>query len=241
MKTSIVIATRNKNEELGRTLESIYSQNLEIEFEVIVIDDGSSDYTPILLYGYALDHPDTFVYRSLDNHQYRNPSIARNVGYRLAKGEVVIAQSDDVIHMAANSIMQLTNRLEEGTFLIATVWDYDIKKGVRRQLLTGKRCLRPFFFLGSLWRSDLYAIGGNDEEFVAPAYDDNWFGDCLMRGLGLTPVFLDEVVGHHQQHFRPQELAKMVGPSKELYQRKVEQAHSGKILWQSSGGPWNGS
>lgn len=238
MKTSIVMSTRNKWAELIRTLESIFRQTLdEVDFEVIVIDDGSDDFTPAVLYEYEHNY-DNFTYRRLHNPDYRNPSVARNVGYRLATGKVIIAQSDDVIHANHNTISQLTNLLVPGRFLLATVWDFNVKKSQRCQLYTGLKCPRPFFFLGSLWRSDLYAVGGNDEEFVAPGYDDNWFADCLMRGQGLVPVFLEQVVGLHQQHSRLQNLVELVRSSHQLYRRKVCQALAEEIAWEASGGAW---
>lgn len=237
MKTSIVMATKDKDQYLRRVLDSIYVQNVPFDYEVIVVDDGSTDTTPKVCADKLRIGKDRYV--RLDNDRYRNPSVARNVGYRLARGEIVIAQSDDVIHHTPTSIEVLSNRLEKsGEFLIATVHNYDMIAARIIQLYTGKGWKRPFFFLGSLWRRDLYAVGGNDEDFIDPGYDDDWFGDCLTKGLKLIPKFLDDVVGLHQSHPKPKNLSMLVRPSSELYARKIKMAKMGEIPWQARGGPW---
>ncbi len=227
MRCSIVLATRNKAEYLKRTLRSIKRQDVPFEYEVIVVDDGSTDQTREVCKRAGVR------YIKLENAIYRNPAAARNVGYRVATGKIIIAQSDEVIHHTPNTIELLCSRLKQGEFLLATVYNYIVKTQQRKAMYTGKRNKRPFFFLGSLWRKDLYAVGGNDEEFTKPGYDDDWFADCLIRGLGLRPRFTDAVVGHHQDHPRPQGLSHKVLPSKRLWEQKRKAG-----VFVATGGPW---
>ena len=140
-----------------------------------------------------------------------------------------------MLHHTEDSIAKLA-MVPPKQFNIATVWNY--KNGRQDRLYTGADNPRPFFFLGALRIEDLFAVGGNDEEFVAPGYDDNWFADCLMKGLGLLPNFLTSVVGYHQDHPRPKGLAKLVEPSRKLYEQKVAAAKAGDIPYCASGGPW---
>jgi len=248
-KCSICIATKNKAVPLRRTLRSIVDQRPGFDYEIIVADDGSEDNTKGVCLEFeketaGVSGPDVgFKYIHLENPRYRNPSVARNATYREAKGEIVIAQSDDVIHHSPDAIKMLVSELQHGEFVIATVVNWDMGTGSpakfgRLTEYTGLSNPRPLFFLGALWRSDLYAVGGNDEEFVEPCYDDDWFADCLIHGLKLKPRFLTNVVGHHQHHSRPSNLAAMAKISKRLYRRKVADAKAGKIPWCASGGPW---
>jgi glycosyltransferase involved in cell wall biosynthesis len=235
---SICIATKNKQDYVMKVLESIYAQIEDSpKFEVIVVDDGSDDET----YGRckSWERYSNFRLHHLDNPNYRNPSVARNHAYRWAKGEIIIAQSDDVVHRG-NAIQDLCYALNPKEFVIANVFnvqgfppDFHIISEY-----TSPKYRRPFFFLGALWKKDLYAIGGNDEEFTEPGYDDDWFGDCLINGLGLTPIFTKDVVGYHINHHRPQGLSSLVEPSKILYAEKRRQALAGEIKWEASGGPW---
>lgn len=246
MKCSIVMSTKNKAEALIRTIQSIRKQKVPFDYELIVVDDGSDPLTDEYFEFYEMIsgercpgntqyicEQEGCTYIRLENNVYRNPSLARNVGYRAAIGDIIIAQSDEVIHHTPNAIEILCEELHRGEFLLSTVYDYDVMKDYRKALYVGNDRQRPFFFLGSLWRKDLYIIGGNDEEFITPGYDDDWFAQCLMKGINLTPRFLDSVIGYHQAHRRSPKLERLMIPSYILYNQKIERG-----VFIASGGPW---
>ena len=231
---SVVLASRNKASYLDLTLSSIFAQNVPFPFEVIVVDDGSTDKTVEVCQKYPV------IYYHLDNPRYRNPSVARNVGYRAARGKVIIAQSDDIVHITPNTIEYLVSSLKEGQFLLASVDNYEYKEGKPSKFIMNycsSKTKRPYFFLGALKRSDLYAIGGSDEEFVEPCFDDNWFADCLIHGRKLKPAYTDKAKGHHQSHPHGKETHLKEYLSKELYERKKTAAAQAGV-YISSGGPW---
>jgi hypothetical protein len=234
IRCSIVMATRNKANALATTLESIMAQKVPFPFEVIVVDDGSTDNTADVCRRYGVQ------YHYLENPRYRNPSKARNVGYRAARGDVILAQSDEVVHVTPHAIEFLTCNLRPGEVLLAQVDNYHYRNGKPAKFLQqycGFARQVPYFFLGALWRRDLYAIGGNDEEFVEPCYDDNWFADCLVKGLGLRVRYTGQVEAHHQDHVRETGDHAREDVSRKLYAAKIAEAeHTGHYC--SSGGPW---
>jgi len=88
-KISIVIPTYNRADMVPEAVESVLNQQFR-SFEVIVVDDGSTDHTPALLAGFT---PAITVIRQ-DN---RGVSAARNRGIRNAKGEfIALLDSDDL-------------------------------------------------------------------------------------------------------------------------------------------------
>lgn len=235
MKCSIVIASYNKAYYLHLVLRSIFAQDPPFSFECIVVDDGTPNEST---HEVCRKFP-VYYHRVGRESGFKNQSHARNVGYRAARGEVVISQSDDTVHISPNCIQHLVDDLQPGTFLVANVFNTDEagnKINTYGIEYTGPTRQVPFFFLGSLFRSDLYSIGGNDEDFmVAPGYEDNWFGDCLRSGANLMPVYSSTIVGHHLDHPRPSYSMEL---SAEVYRKKVEDASKGKIPWCASGGPW---
>jgi len=232
---SICMATYNKAEYLRESLASIRSQEVAFPFEVVVVDDGSTDNTYDVCKRYGVDQ-----YIRLESDGYRNPGIPRNIAYRAAKGEILILQSDDVIH-PAGSLDILCSRLIEGTFVIIHTFEYDavLKKLGAPITLSTREVPKPFFFLGSVWRSDVFAVGGNDEDFQVPGAEDNWFADCLIKGQGLMPVYVKDMIALHQTHKRPKQLQAWVRKSRQIYQRKLRAANAKKIPWKSSGGAWD--
>jgi glycosyltransferase involved in cell wall biosynthesis len=232
---------------LLKTLTSIFEQKVPFEFEVIVADDGASDKEQTAR-KICEQFPVKYIPIERDNVK-RNPCVARNIAYRAATGSVIIAQSDEVVHVSPNVIETLVLELESKpkSFIIASVlgcgpddnpwsvytgrWyrDGNPKPYQSRHL--------PYFFLGALWRRDLYAVGGNDEEFVGyQGYDDDWFAKCLENGLGLKAVYVDSVVGHHLYH-ECHDTKEKYTLSKAFYRRKCEMAQQENV-WRAAGGPW---
>lgn len=118
MKASICIATYDRPEILRRTLESIYCQSPPFDFEVVVVDDGGRSAREV-----CGEFP--VWYRRIERTGgRRGPAVARNMAYRVAHGEVLICQSDDVAH-SPDAIRRLVEELQEGEFVVATVWNVD--------------------------------------------------------------------------------------------------------------------
>jgi GT2 family glycosyltransferase len=85
---SVIIPVFNRAWCLETTLQSVWDQTFR-NFEVIVVDDGSTDGTPALMRQF----PEVRVHRWEDN---RGVSSARNWGIQMARGEwVCFLDSDD--------------------------------------------------------------------------------------------------------------------------------------------------
>lgn len=86
---SVIIATYNRANFLSETIESVLNQRFK-DFELIVVDDGSSDETGEILAAYG----------STIRHYYQDnsgPSAARNVGVAHANAQwIAIQDSDDL-------------------------------------------------------------------------------------------------------------------------------------------------
>jgi len=90
MLISVVIPVHNRRSELKRALESILKQTHQ-EFEVIVVDDSSTD-SPETLTRELNDPRIKFI----RNGSKSNANIARNIGIKAAMGEyVAMLDSDD--------------------------------------------------------------------------------------------------------------------------------------------------
>lgn len=239
MKCSICIGTHNKEDILDEVLYSIFSQNVPFEFEVIVADDDSLDNTKDVCAHYGVRY--CFIEND-SGKPYRNPAKARNASYKQAQGDIIICQSDDVVHWSDRTIEKLCTQLHSGTFNIATVHNYDPDKKKNLEQYTGPNppFRRPLFFLGSLFKKDLYEVGGNDEDFIGPGYEDDWFAQCLTQGLDLEPVYLKNVAGKHLNHSRPPNVPTLYKETEKVFKKKKKEAIRTGV-WKSSGGSWTPS
>lgn len=80
MDLSIVIPVYNASKLLNRCLDSIFSQKTQYSYEVILVDDGSSDNSVELIK--ARKEPNIVLFQQ----QNAGPSVARNEGVKLAEG-----------------------------------------------------------------------------------------------------------------------------------------------------------
>lgn len=94
MLVSIIIPSFNRCHLLGQTLKSILNQ-IHKEWECLVVDDGSKDYTEELMEFYTEDPRIKFLKRESFP---KGASHCRNIGLKSAKGEYCIfLDSDDML------------------------------------------------------------------------------------------------------------------------------------------------
>lgn len=92
---SVIIPTYNRADKLPRTLQSVLAQDFK-DFEVLIIDDGSTDSTPLLFESGVFSQESKIRYFRKKNEER---SVARNFGFERAKGAyTVFFDSDDYMH-----------------------------------------------------------------------------------------------------------------------------------------------
>ena len=99
---SVVVPTYNRCSILQKTLAALFEQTLEPAlFEVIVIDDGSTDGTAQLLRSLVDSAPVSLTYEQQENS---GPAAARNRAIELAQGEHLLFIDDDIV--AEHTLLQ---------------------------------------------------------------------------------------------------------------------------------------
>ena len=102
IKISVIIPVYNTEEYLEETLESILNQTMIDDIEVLMLDDGSDDYSQYIIEKYA---------REYDNfHAFFNENmgsgVERNIGIKQARGEYIhLMDSDDLLQPRSYEIL----------------------------------------------------------------------------------------------------------------------------------------
>ncbi len=205
-KVSVVVATYNRANLLPRTIDSVLRQKFK-DYELIVVDDGSTDSTREILkrYGERL----RFIHQA-----NRGPSAARNLGVRHARAPwIAIQDSDDLC--SPNYLESLFNfaSLHPNCGMIFANGSYVSGKEHNRQTIIpsaksrrlavkGVRLLDLFDksivrLQASLISKSCYDTVGGHDETLRISMDL----DLAFRIFMVYPVaYLDEVVFQYRRH-----------------------------------------
>ena len=171
-KISIVVPIYNIENYLPETLNSILKQSMIEEMEVLMIDDGSTDNSRDIVEEYALDYNNFFAFHKCNE----GPSLTRNLGIELSKGEyVMFLDSDDII---------LPDRCEK-LYELAKKNDSDFVSSF------GKRLTR-YNFYGSLIYNNAYKNIEDKKENVTFEEMPELIWDTFCTNKLYKKSFLDE-------------------------------------------------
>jgi glycosyltransferase involved in cell wall biosynthesis len=189
---SVIVPARDAEQTLPRTLAALASQRLDRSFEVIVVDDGSSDRTAAVAREAGV--------RVL-SERAGGPAAARNLGVEAASGELLAFCDADVFPapgwLAAGVAALRRAELVQGKVLPAP--DAALGPFDRTIWVT---------FAPGLWeaanlfvRRGLFERLGGFEEWLRPRRgkalaEDVWFGYRALRA-GASWSFCAEALAHH--------------------------------------------
>ena len=93
---SVIVIFFNEERFLAEAVESVLAQTFT-DWEMLLVDDGSSDGSSEMARGYARSRPDRVRYLEHPGHENRGMSATRNRGLQAARGELIaFLDADDV-------------------------------------------------------------------------------------------------------------------------------------------------
>jgi GT2 family glycosyltransferase len=216
---SIVTAYHNRKKLFLKTLESIEKSQYK-DIEVIVVDDGSSD--EHRLEDILPKYPFLKLIR-LENKDkwYVNPCVPYNVGFKEAKGDIIIIQNPECYHFH-DVISYAVENLKKEDYFSFSCYSLDrdstenIDSTLTRSFIVNKSITsdgdngwynhslyRPvgYHFCSAIHKENLDDLGGFDERYAdGIAFDDN---ELLVRinKKGLKIKIIDTHTVLHQWHY----------------------------------------
>ena len=203
---SVIIATYNRGDYLGATLESIFAQSFR-DFEVIVVDDGSTDATRRVIDAYGSRVH--YIYQ--DN---RGPSAARNLGVRHARANwISIQDSDDLslpnhlndLHGYVTNHPEVAMVFANGSYLGGPAHNREtIIPASKSRRLAGRPVRLEDIFDKSIVRLQAGLIAKKCYDLVGGHNEGLWICmdlDLAFRLWARYPIaYLDKVVFSYRKH-----------------------------------------
>jgi glycosyltransferase involved in cell wall biosynthesis len=220
---SVIIIFLNAERFIREAIESVFAQTYS-DWELLLVDDGSTDGSSAIAHEYAEQHPQQVRYLEHDQHVNRGMSASRNLGIRQARGVyIAFLDADDVWlpHKLEQQVEILDSRPDAAMIYGLSQWwyswtgivedqerDYVLQLGVAPKTLITPPALLPLFFFRQqaaipnpssiLVRRDVVErIGGFEERFRG-MYEDQAFYAKL--GLAASVIPFDECWDRYRQH-----------------------------------------
>jgi glycosyltransferase involved in cell wall biosynthesis len=197
MKISVIIPTYNEEKEIISCLASLEKQNFS-DFEVIVVDDGSTDTTLNLLSDFETKSFNLSVLKQ--NH--KGPGAARNMAVEKASGEILVFLDADMTfdkNFLRKLIQPIIAGKAKGTFSkeeYVSNWDnvwsrcWNINEGWEQKRRHPKNYPDNQKVFRAILKSEFKKVGG----FTPGGYNDDW---SLSAKLGYEAVSAPHALFYH--------------------------------------------
>lgn len=135
-KVSLIIPFLNCRRFFKETIESVFAQTFK-DWELILVDDGSTDGSKGIALDYAGKYPEKITYLCHDENKNKGACISRNLGFKKSKGELVLFLDHDDVLLPQNlerKILILESNPEAGATFDETFFWFGWTENPKDQL-----------------------------------------------------------------------------------------------------------
>jgi biofilm PGA synthesis N-glycosyltransferase PgaC len=196
---SIIICARNEQKNLAENLSAVLEQDYP-DFEVVVVNDCSSDESKYILEDFSKHYPFLKVVTIAEHERFRHgKKFAVTLGIKASKNEYLVFTDADCKPASKNWLRTIQENFTEGKEIVLGYSPYQIRPGIVNKLI----CLETFytainyfsfylagnpymgvgrnlaytkslFFKGKGFASHMHVLSGDDDLFVNQhAYSEN--------------------------------------------------------------------
>jgi glycosyltransferase involved in cell wall biosynthesis len=192
---SIIIPTYNRLPILEKCLRALEQQTTAIAYEIVVVDDGSTDGTVDWLNSQALPHV------RLLQQEHLGPAAARNLGVEQAKGDWIIFIDSDLVvlpEFIQSHIDALQSAESDRIFTYGAVINTANFDDPTSEPFKITDYSRAYFATGNvaIARHWLIEAGLFDTQFQLYGWEDLELG-VRLKQLGLKLIKCPQAVGYH--------------------------------------------
>ena len=222
MNVSIVIPTYNRRPILEKCLYSLENQKLNNkikEYEIIIVDDGSTDGTTLWIEDNISDLPHVVLYKQ----KHGGPALGRNLGVMKAKNEIIIFIDSDLI-VRDDFIQRHVEKLElawkknnKKCFTYGSVINTSNFENPEQEKFKITDISFAYFATGNvaISRELILKAGLFDTSFSLYGWEDLELGERL-KNLGTKLIKCPEAIGFHwHPKFTCEQISSLIDKEKE--------------------------
>lgn len=200
---SVVIPVYNGGQVFARCLGALYQSNCTVPWELVVVNDGSTDDSVQIAQAYSA--------QVLDTTGREGPAAARNLGAQAARGAYLFfIDADCEVHR--DTLSQLSQVLHQRPDVDAVFGSYDDAPGASNFVAQYKNLLHHYIHqtshetattfwtgCGAIKRDIFLKLGGFDvQQFPRPSVEDIELGYRIKQAGGSILLAKQVQVKHHK-------------------------------------------
>ncbi len=228
-KISVIIPTYNEKGVLEGSIESLGNQTYS-DFEIIIVDDGSTDGTLDILNNLQKNLQDFYFFEQ----KHMGAGAARNLGAKNAKGSILVFVDADMTFdkdFLKNLVKPILQDKDHpfGTFsaeeyvsnwknILARCWN--INEGWEPQKRHPKNYPEHQYVFRAILKSEFDRVGG----FTPGGYDDDW---SLHEKLHYQAIIAPGAIFYHKN---PESLSEIFNHAKWVGKRKYKLGFIGYLV-----------
>lgn len=190
---SVVICARNESENLARFLPSVLAQSYP-DFEVVVVNDGSSDESKTVLSELALQYPHLYhTYVPQDAQVMSSKKLALTVGIKAAKNDLLLFTDADCKPVSQYWIKNMVRNFTPQKDFVLGYGAYEQKKGFLSHLISFDTFFIALQYMGFALKGHPYmAVGRNMAYRKNVFFDMKGFASMLHLQSGDDDLFVNK-------------------------------------------------
>ena len=204
MLISVVIPTYNRLPILRKCLDALENQILNVEihsFEIVIVDDGSTDGTV----DWLRNNIETYPHLRLFEQSHGGPALGRNLGVEKSKGDIIVFIDSDLVvdrfflRNHVDSLLKAWKKLGNrkcftyGSVINTSNFNYPNSEPFKLQDLSW-----AYFATGNVAidKNVLEISGLFDTSFRLYGWEDLELGERL-RNMGVKLIKCPKAIGYH--------------------------------------------
>jgi glycosyltransferase involved in cell wall biosynthesis len=198
-RVSVVTVFYDAEEFIEEAIESALAQTFD-NWELLLVDDGSTDRSSEIAIGYSERRPERIRYLQHENHQNRGISVSQNLGIKEARGEyIAFLDSDDVwLPQKLADQVRLLDSIPEAAFVYgATTYWYSWSKTPGESV--GDLLIEPGFDDDTLVEPPVFLVALLNRDIPVPCPSDVLARRNILESVGgfeerFKRLFTDQAV-----------------------------------------------
>ena len=202
MKVSVIVPAYNAQKTIGQCIDALLAQTYPREsYEVIVVDDGSTDGTTDVVKAYQVK----YLYQ-----RNQGPATARNIGVREAQGEIILFTDSDCVPFN-NWIEEMVEPFKNKE-VVAVKGAYKTRQKSmtarfaqlefeeRFEMLKKAESIDMVDTYAAGFRKDIFLLMGGFDPYFPVANNEDTELSYRMSKLGYKMVFNPDAIVYHLNH-----------------------------------------